>query len=125
MLSSRATWTGCRSSAPQTLAASLPPGARILRDLPRGRTPIGEKLQSLLAEHHVKTAVRKWHFECTALLPLDIRDFTGGAYHCFVDIQPDNRAELASHRPDASGDYARAASEIENTIPISNLTGDD
>ena len=102
-----------------------PAGGQDSRDLPHGRTPIREKLQSLLAEHHVKAAVQKGHFECVALLPLDIRYPAGGAYHCFVDIQPDNRAELASHRPDASGNHARAASQIENAITISHLARDD
>ena len=89
-----------------------------LRDLPRSRTPIRKELQPLLAEHHVKTAVREGHFECAALLPLDIRNPTCRNNIASLMSNPTTVQSLPRHRLHASCHNTRAASQIENAISV-------
>src|SRR5690348_1821998 len=57
-------------------ACSEPPaGRQDPRDLPHSGNPIGKELQPLLAQHHIKTAVRERHIDCATLLPFDIGYF--------------------------------------------------
>src|SRR5690242_18040964 len=71
-------------------------------DLPRSRNPIWKELEPLLAEHYIKTGIRKRHFECATLLPLNIGNSAGSDQHRLINVQPDNGAELTRHRLDAS-----------------------
>ena len=90
---------------------------------PHRRCAVRKVLETLLAQDHVEAAIRKRKFGCAALMPFDLRVTPRNAQHTFIDVDPSDRAELASDQTDTTGDQPGTTGNIQYPITISATGG--